>query len=163
MTVVLWNAVKGTMLGEHVTMRADGASRSQKGFVEGAEKWGNDKSHFWVHGIFKIIFILTLSQLKFKIYHKKIIFLSSFLKKVLKFYLTFNFILEYTWLKMCYVQVYSNIIQLYVYMYLLFFQNLFQFRLLHNTEQSSLCYSVGPFGCVLRGFSQSLSLWRHGV
>ena len=59
---------------------------------------------------------------------------------------------------MCYVQVYSNIIQLYVYMYLLFFQNLFQFRLLHNIEQSSLCYSVGPFGCVLRGFSQSLSL-----
>ena len=59
---------------------------------------------------------------------------------------------------MCYVQVYSNIIQLYLYMCLLFFQNLFQFRLLHNIEQSSLWYSVGPFGCVLRGFSQSLSL-----
>ena len=152
------------MLGEHVTMRADGASRSQEGFVEDAEKWGNDESHFWAHGIFKIIFLLTLSQLKVRICHtQKIRFLSSFLKKVLKFYLTFNFILEYTWLKMCYVQVHSNIIQLYVYMYLLFFQNLFQFRLLHNTEQSSLCYSVGPFGCVLHGFSQSLSLWRHGV
>ena len=59
---------------------------------------------------------------------------------------------------MCYSEVYSNIIQLYVYMCLVFFQNLFQFRLLHNIEQSSLCYSVGPFGCVLSGFSQSLSL-----
>ena len=38
------------------------------------------------------------------------------------------------------------------------FSNHFQFRLLHNIEQSSLCYSVGPFGCILSGFSQCLSL-----
>ena len=44
---------------------------------------------------------------------------------------------------LCYFQVYSKVIHLYIYMYLFFFfQILFPFRLLQNIEQSSLCYVV---------------------
>ena len=54
--------------------------------------------------------------------------------------------LEYSWLTMlCYFQVYRKEIQLYIYMFLFFFQILFPFRLLHNIEQRSLCYTVGPY------------------
>ena len=36
-------------------------------------------------------------------------------------------------------------IQLYIYMYLFFFQILFPFRLLQNIKQSFLCYVVTSF------------------
>ena len=43
-------------------------------------------------------------------------------------------------------QMYSKVIQLYfiyIYMYS-FFQIIFSYRLLKNTEDSSLCYTVDP-------------------
>ena len=43
-----------------------------------------------------------------------------------------------SWLIMCYFQVYSKEIQLYMY---LFFQSLFPFRLLHSTEQFPVLYN----------------------
>ena len=45
---------------------------------------------------------------------------------------------------LCQFQVYSRVIQLYIYMYIFFFQILFPYRLLQNIEYSSLCYTVGP-------------------
>ena len=42
---------------------------------------------------------------------------------------------------LCYFQVYSRAIQLYIHMY--FFQILFPYRLLQNIEYSSLCCIVG--------------------
>ena len=41
-------------------------------------------------------------------------------------------------------QVYNKVIQLYIYMYLFFFRFSSHLGLLHNVEQSSLCYTVGP-------------------
>ena len=41
------------------------------------------------------------------------------------------------------VSVYSKVIQLYIYIYPLFFQILFPYRPLQCIEQSSLCYTVG--------------------
>ena len=46
---------------------------------------------------------------------------------------------------LCQFQVYSKVNQPYVYIYLLFFQILFPYRQLQSTEQSSLCYTVGPY------------------
>ena len=40
-------------------------------------------------------------------------------------------------------QVYSKVIQLYIYICILF-QVLFHYRLLQDIEYSSLCYMVGP-------------------
>ena len=42
---------------------------------------------------------------------------------------------------LCWLQVYSKVIQFYIY---IFFQILFPYRLLQNIECSSLCYIVGP-------------------
>ena len=39
--------------------------------------------------------------------------------------------------------MYSKVIQLYIYVYILF-QILFHYRLLQDFEYSSLCYTVGP-------------------
>ena len=42
-------------------------------------------------------------------------------------------------------QVYSKVIQLYIYIYIsILFQFLFHNRLLQDTEYISLCYTVGP-------------------
>ena len=40
--------------------------------------------------------------------------------------------------------MYSKVIQLYIYRFILY-QILFRLRLLQNIEQSSLCYTVGPY------------------
>ena len=40
-------------------------------------------------------------------------------------------------------QVYRNVIQLYIYIYILFWILLY-YRLLQDTEYSFLCYTVGP-------------------
>ena len=45
---------------------------------------------------------------------------------------------------LCWFQAQSKEIQLYVYMLSVLFQVIFPFRLSHNIEQSSLCYTVGP-------------------
>ena len=43
-------------------------------------------------------------------------------------------------------QVSSKVIQLYIYVYMyILFQILFQYRLLQDTEYSSLCYTTGPY------------------
>ena len=67
-------------------------------------------------------------------------------------FLTFNFLvfnqfiyfkLEHSQLTMlCQFQVYSKVIQLYIYMYLFC---LFPFRLLYTIQQSSLYYTIGPY------------------
>ena len=44
---------------------------------------------------------------------------------------------------LCVFQVYSKVIQLYIYIYI-YFQILFHYRLLQDIEYSSLCYTVGP-------------------
>ena len=43
------------------------------------------------------------------------------------------------------VQVYGKVIQLYIYISILF-QTLFHYRLSQDIEYSSLCYTVGPCG-----------------
>ena len=42
-----------------------------------------------------------------------------------------------------FISVYSKVIQLYIYIYILF-QILFHYRLFQDSEYSSLCYTVGP-------------------
>ena len=62
------------------------------------------------------------------------------------FCLCFNyyFILVYRWFTIFYkFQVYSKEIYIYVCIYIFLFQIPFSFRLWQNTEQSSLCYTVG--------------------
>ena len=45
-------------------------------------------------------------------------------------------------------QVYSKVIQLYIFMYILF-ESLFPFMWLYNIEQSSPCYTIGPCGLLI--------------
>ena len=63
-------------------------------------------------------------------------------------------ILFFNWsmvdLQYCYFQVYSKVIQLYIY----FFPILFPYRLLQDIEYSSLCYTVNS--CCL----SNLYIWR---
>ena len=44
---------------------------------------------------------------------------------------------------LCSLQVYNKVIQLYIYVYILF-RTLFHYRLLQDIEYSSLCYAVSP-------------------
>ena len=80
-------------------------------------------------------------------------------KLLTPFILSFYFILEFQYFQysIFYIEtnttlinnvvlVSSKVIQLYIYMFLFFFPVLFPFRLLQNTEQSSMRYTVGPFG-----------------
>ena len=51
--------------------------------------------------------------------------------------------LKYSYFTMlCQFQVYSKVIQLYIYIYIIF-QILFHYRLLQDIKYSSLCYTVG--------------------
>ena len=64
--------------------------------------------------------------------------------------------------------MYSKVIQLYIYIYI-FFQILFHYRFLQDTEYSSLCYTVGPcclsilwiVVCVCESQAPSLSPTTH--
>ena len=61
-----------------------------------------------------------------------------------KFFFLNQFLLEYSCFTMlCQLLLYSKVNQLYVYIYLLFFQVSFPFRSSQSIEQSSLCYTVG--------------------
>ena len=43
-------------------------------------------------------------------------------------------------------QVYSKVIKLYINIHIYFlFQILFHYKLLQDTEYSSLCYTIGPY------------------
>ena len=55
---------------------------------------------------------------------------------------------------LCLFQVYSKVIQLYIYRYLFFSQTIFPFMLLQNIEQCFLCYRVGC--CWLSIFSTAV-------
>ena len=67
--------------------------------------------------------------------------------------------MNYNWFTVfCQFQVYSKVIQSNIYMYLLF-QILFPYKLLHNIEYGSLCYTVGP--CSLSGFYTVVCLWVY--
>ena len=62
---------------------------------------------------------------------------------------------QYSWFTMlCWFQVYNKV---YTYTNIHCFQVLFPYRLLQNTEQSSLCCILSP--CCLGVFNVSLSRW----
>ena len=71
-----------------------------------------------------------------------------------------------SWLIMCYFQVYSKEIQLYMY---LFFQSLFPFRLLHSTEQFPVLYNGSllvihfAYSTVCMLTPNSLTILRHST
>ena len=56
----------------------------------------------------------------------------------------------------CQFQVYSKVTQLYIYMYLFFFQIIFTFRMLHNIEESSFSYPAA-----MRGTWARFLGWEH--
>ena len=69
---------------------------------------------------------------------------NHFLEKKIEFFSPFYFILDNSWITMlCSFPVYSQVIQLYMYMCLFFRKFFFLVRLFHNNGQSSLCYTVG--------------------
>ena len=102
------------------------------------------------------VFYISNSYLILRNLKQHHFFLSNFFLLLLRYnivfrsyFFNFNFILENTWLTMLgEFQMYSKVIQLYIYISthtcIYSFSNSFSFRLLHNIEQRSLCYTAGP-------------------
>ena len=89
--------------------------------------------------------IMCVKILKIVKHYRIYFFLLNFYFLFLKFILILNFYWSIVDLQCCVSFRCTTVNQLYIYIYPLFFQILFPYRSLQSIEQSSLCYTVGPY------------------